>query len=770
MHYKITWIILYMIIGAAQFISSFGYSQQIKKQKMHFDSLAKSWDESIPLGNGMLGALIWQKDNRLRFSLDRADLWDLRPIKEFQKKEFSCQYVFENVKNNNYAPIHEMIDIPYDNNPAPSKIPAGALEFDISGFGEVEKVDLDLEKALCSIKWKNGIKLETFIHALEPIGWFRFTGLENIIIPEIIPPDYSGKFEQKKIDISHSGQDLASLGYPEPKITKNTNSISYCQKGWGDFSFEIFVKWKYLYGSTLEGVWSITSKGGSYSSNDNAQKIVNGVINKTFSDNLKDHSKWWKSFWERSSISIPDPVLESQWYKELYKFGSSSRRGAPPITLQAIWTADNGKLPPWKGDYHNDLNTQLSYWPCYSSNHLEEGLSFLEWLWKIKPECEKFTREYFGVQGLNVPGVATLLGEPMGGWGQYSLSLTTSAWLAHHFYLHWVYSMDKNFLKNRTYPWLKEVAIFLDNISIKAENGKRKLPLSSSPEINDNRLDAWFPETTNFDLSLIHWLYKTCIDLSEELRYEKDKIKWTKILSEWSELSFAEGDNRLLIAPDYPLPYSHRHFSHLMSIYPLGLFDWNESELNRKIISSSLKELELKGTSFWVGYSFSWLGSLYARAHNGDKAAESLKTFAECFCLPNSFHVNGDQSGKGKSTFTYRPFTLEGNFAFASGVQEMLLQSHNGVIQIFPAIPSDWKEVSFSGLRAEGAFLVSAKMEKGELNEVKIVSGKGGDLKLANPFLGSHFKINGKIPTHEQDAKIISIPTFKGEKLLLQKK
>lgn len=109
--------------------------------------------------------------------------------------------------------------------------------------------------------------------------------------------------------------------------------------------------------------------------------------------------------------------------------------------------------------------------------------------------------------------------------------------------------------------------------------------------------------------------------------------------------------------------------------------------------------LEKYGSNWWTGYSFSWLGNLYARAFDGEKAANALRTFANCFCLPNSFHVNGNQSGTGKSKFTYRLFSLEGNFAFAAGIQEMLLQSHTGVIKIFPAIPKSWENVTFNQLR-----------------------------------------------------------------------
>ena len=113
----------------------------------------------------------------------------------------------------------------------------------------------------------------------------------------------------------------------------------------------------------------------------------------------------------------------------MYKFGAATREDSYPISLQAVWTADNGMLPPWKGDYHHDLNTQLSYWPAYTGNHLQEGMGYLNTLWKQRDVYKKYTREYFGTDGMNVPGVCTLTGEPMGGWVQYSMSPTVSAWL-----------------------------------------------------------------------------------------------------------------------------------------------------------------------------------------------------------------------------------------------------------------------------------------------------------------------------------------------------
>jgi hypothetical protein len=190
----------------------------------------------------------------------------------------------------------------------------------------------------------------------------------------------------------------------------------------------------------------------------------------------------------------------------------------------------------------------------------------------------------------------------------------------------------------------------------------------------------------------------------------------------------------MMFAPGKPYDESHRHFSSLMAIHPLGLIKWEDGPQAQTIIRNSIRALDSVGPSQWCGYSYSWLANLKARAKDGEGAARALEIFSKAFCLKNSFHVNGDQTKSGYSNFTYRPFTLEGNFAFASGLQEMLLQSFAGFIEVFPAVPDDWNNVSFNTLRAEGGFLVSAKKENGKVYEVRITSDKEGKAVLKLPF------------------------------------
>ncbi len=700
----------------------------ISRGDLHFEGLAQSWDEGIPLGNGMLGALIWQKEGKLRISLDRADLWDLRPMANLDVPEWKFKWVYEQWKNNTYKEVQDRFDAPYNKLPAPTKIPGAALEIDISDLGEVEYVHLYVKNAVCEIKWKNGVRFLSYVHAVEPVGWFRFEGLDNLPKVKLMPPPYDASGVDNENANSLEGHDLRRLGYESGTITETERGINYIQPGWGDFKYRVDVR----RAGTNEVSWTI-STGSKEMEIENRSGL-------NFEKGYVSHLEWWSDYWSKSSVALPDPVLQKQWMLEMYKFGSAARKGAPPISLQAVWTADNGQIPPWKGDFHHDLNTQLSYWPAYSGNHLEEAEGFVDWLWENKPIFKSYTKSYYETDGLNVPGVSTLRGEPMGGWIQYSFGPTVSAWLAHHFYLHWRYSGDRDFLRDRAYPWIREVAVHLDQLSVPGAGDYKKLPISSSPEIHDNSREAWFDQTTNFDLALIKWTLGKAAELALELALEEEASRWESKLREWPELA-TDPVTGLKFAPDEAYEESHRHFSHLMAFHPLGDIDYSNGKRDQEIINNTVSNLEVIGTDWWTGYSFAWMGNLKARAFDGEGAADYLRKFATSFCLPNSFHVNGDQSGKGFSRFTYRPFTLEGNFAFAAGVNEMLLQSHSGIIHVFSAIPPDWTNVSFEQLRAEGAFLVSAKREKGQVTFVRIISDKGGGLVMKNPFT-ANFKAN----------------------------
>jgi len=728
-------------------------------QNLLFGELATTWDEGIPLGNGMLGALIWEKEGKLRFSLDRADLWDLRPTANLDHKNWTFKWVIDRWKNNQYQEVQQMFDLPYDRDPGPSKIPAGALEFNI--LAKVKRVELILSKGLCEIEWSNGMKMETFVHATKQEGWFKFSGIKENLLPSIVPPPYHLSAQSGE-DSPVTGQDLRRLGYPAGNLKVEKEFITYTQEGWNGFTYRIQVRWK-VQNDMLIGFWNIKVVDDNKNEPDPVNLVDEKISTPKYLEILNNHKNWWHTYWQQCSIQVPDAILLKQWYLEQYKFGAATGNGAPPISLQAVWTADNGKLPPWKGDFHNDLNTQLSYWPAYSANKLRQSMGFLDWLEKNKPVFKNYTEQYFQTNGINVPGVSTFTGNPMGGWIQYAFGSTVSAWIAQHYYLQWRYSMDRTFLAEKAYPWLENVAVYLKEISVLDEKGVRKLPLSSSPEIFNNSRQAWFSTMTNFDLALVKWLFSKTSELAAALNKSEDAVKWKQIEGEWGELD-VDDSTGLTFAKGFPYDASHRHFSHLLAYHPLGIIDYSNGVKDKEIIQNTINTLDKYGSSQYCGYSFAWLGNLKARNLDGVGAAEALRIFASHFCLKNSFHANGDQSKLGYSTFTYRPFTLEGNFAFAAGLQEMLLQSHAGFIHLFPAIPPSWKTVSFNKMRTEGAFLVSANLMGGKVEKVQIEATVSEVLKIKNPFDQNPFKSS---ISYLKEGEMLVFNLSKGDILIL---
>lgn len=706
---------------------------------LDYDTPAMVWDEALPLGNGTLGALVWGDGKPLRISLDRTDLWDLRPVPEYHSEDYDYTRMRQWEKEGKVKELEALYDNPY-HTPAPTKIPAGRIEIQLPEGATFERAQLSALAPAATVRFKGG-SARVWVHATLPAGFITLEG----IAPDSVTlqaPAFGGKDTVTEKPGIVAGE-LTELGYAPPTISSGDNWQAWVQEGWGGFRFAACLIWA-KEGGTWQGAWSIATNREGGDPVVEARHNAESALLKRSGALETMHAEWWKAYWEKSLISIPDATIEREWYLDTYKFGAASRLGAPPITLQGPWTADDGKLPPWKGDYHHDLNTELSYWPSYSGNRLEEEQNFVDWLWDTRDACKEWTRRFFKMPGMNVPMTADLNNNQIGGWRQYTHSSTTACWLSQHFYQHYQFSGDETFLRERAYPYLRDCAVFIEAVTgERGPDGKRTLPLSSSPEVNDNKPDAWFKGITNYDLALMRWLLGATAELATEAGKPEDAARWLAVRDELPTWSLGP-EGTLLVAPDYPLPGSHRHFSHLMAIHPLGLIDVSNGAEDERIIKASLAELDTLGSSWWTGYTFSWLASMAARSHDGEKAARALEIFATRFVLRNSFHANGDQTKSGISNFTYRPFTLEGNFAYAAGLQEMLLQSHTGAIEVFPAVPAAWKALSFSTLRARGGWLVSAERNEAGEQTVRIEATKDGVAKVKSWLDGSAIEITLK--------------------------
>lgn len=690
--------------------------------KIEWDDSILRWDEAVPLGSGKCGCLCWGTQKELRFSLDRTDIWERnggwRP-----DGNFTYAKLRELAEKGDTEKIREIFDAPY-NQPAPTKLSPGKLLLSFSDEeegGVSSRLELGDASAHLTVRTKQvccGIR--AWVHALRNLGILEVEAPPGIFAVRLLAPEFgvakAGElqpwrdYDEENRQISQGSTKL--LCYPPAKWGEETDGCEslrwFIQPLSDEDAYAIVVGQR----GDREGtriVWNILSSRDGSDWLEKGTADVRECLRLPVKALFEEHARWWREFWKKSSLCLPDKELERQWYMTNYLFAACSRKGYAPMPLQGVWTADDGMLPPWKGDYHHDLNTELSYSHYLKANHLEEGRCFPDFLWGLLEEGKSFAESFYGTKGCCLPAVMTIDGRPLGGWPMYSLSPTNQIWLCQSFVNYVRYTGDMDFLRERAYPYVRETGICMEGLLTEGEDGMLRLPISSSPEIHDDTADAWLTPVSNYDLALLHYLFDELDRMAAQL-FLPEQERWRGIRRRLPELTVNE-KGVLMLSPDESLEESHRHFSNAIAISPLERVVYEGR--GKEIIDAVISDYERLGTSWWVGYSFPWMAHLYAIAGKGEKAAEMLGIFRSSFCGPNGFHLNGDYKKAGYSHFTYRLFTLEGNMFAASALQEMLLQSKEGEVRLFPAVPEEWKKegLCFSDFRCVGGLLCSASME-----------------------------------------------------------
>ena len=694
----------------------------LKKYNIKSNKSILKWDEAMPLGNGKIGCLLYG-DGPLRIALDRVDLWDKRVNPATLEKGFT----FENLvrlslsdRQSDWQERARLFEDIFAGKPYPSKITAGRLELD---FGEkYQIIDSEVDLFTATAKFSAGDKLrgELFTSATRFVGVARIWGDYTLAINL---PEYLSKPEGKDAFDADGG-----FGYPKATPVKDGEFTYYEQTTFTNFKFGIIALEKQT-AEFKEIYFTIATSDDGEDFILKAKTELEKAHGVGYETLLLEHKKWWKKYWNKTQISLGDDLLERVYYRSWYLFASCSRKGFYPMPLQGVWTADSGTIPPWKGDYHYDTNTELSYQAYLKADRLEEGRVFIDYLWKMKPTFEKFARKFYGVKGLLIPSCATIDGNAMGGWAHYSLSPTMSIWTAQSFDEYYLYTGDTAFLKNRAYPFFKAIGDAIGGL-LQEKDGKLYLPLSSSPEIFDDERRAYLQPNSNFDLSLLIYLYKTLLGYSKTLGLSGQEYE--QILAKLDDIA-VDSSGVVMLDKTQILPESHRHFSHLMALYPLHLINYDTDE-NKRVYEKTLLHLEQLGTGWWVGFSFAMSAQIYAMAKKGNSAYEKLRQFALGFVADNGFHLNGDFKNYGFSQWHYRPFTLESLFGFADAIHETLLQDHRGFIDLLPAISDLSGKISFTKMRSKGGVLVSCKGSKKGVTYAKFESKKQIEIKVKNNF------------------------------------
>jgi alpha-L-fucosidase 2 len=419
-----------------------------------------------------------------------------------------------------------------------------------------------------------------------------------------------------------------------------------------------------------------------------------------------------------------------------YLLISSSRPGGLPANLQGIWA--DGLTPPWDADYHININIQMNYWPAEVTNLSAMHEPFLRYIEALNVDGKKTARDMYGINGSvahftsDAWHFTETYGRPQ--WAMWPMGL---AWSTRHLWDHYLFTGDKEYLRAKAYPVMKDAAQFCSAWLIKDPQTKK---LVSGPSISpENTFKTKSGEISTMvmgptmDHMIIRDLFEHVVEASRILQVDakfrgdiETKLKLltpTKIgadgrIMEWSS-SFEE-----------PEP-GHRHISHLYGLHPGNQITQDDTllmEAAKKTI-----DYRLSHGGGHTGWSKAWIINFYARLHDGNQAQAHITSLLQKSTLPNMFD-------------NHPPFQIDGNFGATAGIAEMLLQSHDGELEILPALPDAWPSGSITGICARGGFELSISWNDGKLSSLTVLSKLGQDctLRYGNKEVKLHTAKNGR--------------------------
>lgn len=706
----------------------------------------------IMTGNARNGIFVWGEGNTLRITVGRADLWDHRGGMEWTAEQ-NLKDIRHALETKNKAMLNEIFACKMQKNEAepsrPTIMPFGRVEIALPEDSMLKSGRLNLLSGEIQISYMRNIKKfgMTILHSMK----------EDVFV---IDADEAEKLSVKECPSWNLLEDYyRSKNFKEPEYFKDSF------QGWRQ-DFPCDPAAGLACKKSGRQIWITTGRGSSL--NQELKDLINRKIARGLVPFAEEVKNYWEKYWNGiPAISIPNTTLTELYYYGLFKFACMTDENGVAAGLQGPWIEDF-QLPPWSADYHFNINVQMCYSPAYKSGKFKNLLPLFKMLLSWKDKLRKNAEYFVGIKnGYMLPHAVDDRCTCMGSFWTGTVDHACTAWVADMMHQYYLYSGDKEFLRDYAYDFMSG-AMNVYIAMMEKKDGTYQLPLSVSPEYRGAEMNAW-GRNASFQLAAARRLGEDILASASELGLEPDKrIKNVLANLPHASLFGEKGKERIGLWDGTDLEESHRHHSHLAGLSPFDTIDLNDHEW-KNIVERSIQHWTRLGMGQWTGWCIPWASMIHSRIHNGQMAELLIEIYAKVFSNEGRGSLH-DPAFPGFSAMGWRAgrevMQMDAAMGSINAIQDMMVHSQRGILHIGAGISLHWKKASFKDIFCEGGFLLSANADHGKISKLEIKATRNGKLKILNPFTGSDYLRIGK--EKKDSTEFIELEMKAGEKIVIR--